>query len=183
MNGTSKPRPLKVTMESNFFAASQNCVRSSASSAQGMNFTGASASSTSSKSSATKSDCPRKVSGLSMAMQTTCDVNGHNDMKRVISSRLAFLEISSPSFSVSRKRYSCCASSKFSSGSAVVSMSKTSVAIMFMAAKSAGSLSAKFPKPVENPLRSEVQVVSERVSFPASPVCAGGQMKAFSTRL
>src|ERR1051325_7027863 len=129
MKGTSNPRPLKVTMESYFFAASQNCVSSSASSAQGTNFTGAFSSSTSSKSSETNSDCPRKVSGLSMAMQTTCDVNGHRLMNRVISSRLAFLEISSPSFSVSRKRYSCCASSKLSSGCAEVSISKTRVAI------------------------------------------------------
>ena len=46
-----------------------------------------------------------------MAMQTTCEVNGHRLMNRVISSRLAFLAMASSIFSVSRKRYSCCASS------------------------------------------------------------------------
>src|ERR1039458_4834524 len=82
MNGTSKPRPLKVTTELKFFAASQNCASSSVSSAQGMNFTGAFSSSTSSKSSATNKLWPRWVSALSMAMQTTCDVNGHRLMNR-----------------------------------------------------------------------------------------------------
>src|ERR1039458_7983664 len=129
MNGTSKPRPLKVTTESYFFATSQNCASSSVSSAQGMNLTGAFSSSTSSKSSATNRVWPRCVSALSMAMQTTCDVNGHRLMNRVISSRLAVLAVSSASFSASRKRYSRCASSKLSSGSAEVSMSNISVAI------------------------------------------------------
>ena len=55
---------------------------------------------------------PRCVSALSMAMQTTCEVNGQRLMNRVISSRLAFLATASAIFSVSRKRYSCCASSK-----------------------------------------------------------------------
>src|ERR1700722_138023 len=99
MNGTSKPRPLKVTTESYFFATSQNCASSSVSSAQGMNFTSAFSSSTSSKSSATNKVWPRCVSALSMAMQTTCDVNGHRLMNLAISSRLGVLAVASASLS------------------------------------------------------------------------------------
>src|SRR5208282_5678540 len=64
-----------------------------------------------------------------MAMQTTCDVNGHRLMNCLISARFISRVGPSAIFSASRNKYSCCASSKFSSGSAEVSMSNISVAI------------------------------------------------------
>jgi hypothetical protein len=62
----------------------------------------------------------------------TCEVSGQRLIWRVISSRRVARAASSGIFAASRKRYSCWASSNCSTGSAVVSMSKTSVAMVMI---------------------------------------------------
>src|ERR1051326_5139120 len=83
----------------------------------------------SSQSSATNSTWPRQVSALSIATQTTRAVSGQRLKSCLISPCRAARCPSSQSLLASRKRYSCWTSSKFSSGSAEVSMSKTNFAM------------------------------------------------------
>ena len=73
---------------------------------------------------------PRCVSALSMAMQTTCDVNGHRLMNLVISSRLAVLGGFVGKFFGLAEKVFLLRLVKISSGSAEVSMSKTMVAML-----------------------------------------------------